>query len=477
MHSVQQPRPTILIVDDDEFALENMALSLMDAGATVRTASSAYQALQVTDREYCHVVITDVKMPGMDGITFVEKVQATHPQTKFIIVTGYADDDAVIRALRLGVKEFLKKPYRNTELLIAVQKLLEQHNLEDENRKLHDQLAHENVRMKAEIDKLIPKNSQDIIGEHPLLLQSTDIARRVSEYGVNAMIIGENGTGKEKIAETIRSNGPRKDCPFITVNCAAISATLFESEMFGYEKGAFTGAAKERTGLFEMANTGILFLDEVTEIPTSMQAKLLRVLETGIIRRVGGNRDIAVNVQVISATNRESKKAIEDGILRMDLYHRLATIEIVLPPLRERASDIPQLVEFFVKRFSNVYQVDKPTISAEALLTLVRYDWPGNVRQLSNIMKQWVLFGEGVALANLDASAVDTVATSVPTVMRYDFVNGTIDEVENAKFELIRTLMHRYNGNKSAVARHVGLSYPGLHKLIKRMDEENIVRH
>lgn len=471
MHSTEQPRPTIMVVDDDEFALENMALSLGDAGATVLSASSAYQALQIVDREYCHVVITDVKMPGMDGITFVEKVQKLHPQTKFIIVTGYADDDAVIRALRLGVKEFLKKPYRNTELLIAVQKLLEQHNLEDENRRLVDRLAHENVRMKAEIDQLVPESTKEIVGEHPSLLQALRIAQRVAEFGVNAMIIGENGTGKEKIAETIRTSGPRKDSPFITVNCAAISATLFESEMFGYEKGAFTGALKERSGLFEMAHKGILFLDEVTEIPTSMQAKLLRVLETGIIRRVGGNRDIAVDVQVISATNRESKKAIEDGVLRMDLYHRLATIEINLAPLRDRASDIPSLVAFFIDRFSQLYRVEKPVISAEALQRLVVYDWPGNVRQLSNIMKQWALFGESVALANLTSTSVDASSTSVPTVMRYDFVRGTIDEIEDAKFELVRTLMNRYNGNKSAVARHVGLSYPGLHKLLKRIGD------
>lgn len=470
MKNTSEPVPKILVVDDDEYALENLVLSLQDAGAVVRHASSAYQALKVVNNEYCHVIVTDVKMPGMDGITFIEKVQQIHPQTKFIVVTGYADDNAVIRALRLGVNEFLKKPYRNAELLISVQKLLDQHNLEEENRRLQDRIAQENIQLKAEIEQLDPPSSREIVGDHPLLHQSLEIASRVARFGINAMIIGENGTGKEKTAEFIRQHSARKDGPFIAVNCAAISATLFESEMFGYEKGAFTGAQATRTGLFEMADNGILFLDEVTEIPISMQAKLLRVLESGTLRRVGGNRDIAVDVQVISATNREPKKAIEDGTFRTDLYHRLATIEIPVPALRDRASDIPLLVDMFVKKFSSMYHVEKPVLNAELLARLTTYHWPGNVRQLSNVIKQLVLFGEMVAMKTLEFGDAGTVTRDVPTVMRYDFVDGTISEVEEAKNELIRTLMSKYDGNKAAVARHVGLSYPGLLKLLKRIE-------
>lgn len=463
------PIPRVLVVDDDEFALENLVLALSQAGALVRSASSAHQALRWVGEEYFHVVVSDVKMPGMDGITFIEKVKQQHSTTKFVVVTGYADDDAVIRALRLGVNEFLKKPYRDNELLIAVQKLLELHELEEENRKLQSMLSVENDRLRAELEQVQGPRVTTMIGKHESLEQIRSIAERVARFGINAMIIGENGSGKELVAQTIKERSPRADKPFIAVNCAALSATLFESELFGYEKGAFTGAQRTTPGLFELADGGIIFLDEVTEVPTAMQAKLLRVLETGVIRRVGGQRDIKIDVQVLSATNRDPKTAIADGVLRQDVYHRLATIEINVPPLRDRASDIPILVNHFLDRFAKHFNAERPELTTNEINELILFPWPGNIRQLSNIMKQWVLFGAEVALKEINDPAHRTQRGTLPSVMRYDFVLGTIDEVEDAKTKLIRTLMSRYNGNKSAVARHAGLSYPGLHKLLKRI--------
>ncbi|MCU0330762.1 MAG: sigma-54 dependent transcriptional regulator [Candidatus Kapabacteria bacterium] len=474
--SLDATKPTILVVDDDEFARENVEISLQSAGANVLTAGSAYQALKVVESTYCHIIVTDLKMPGMDGVTFAEKVRERHATTKFVLVTGYADEEAVIRALRVGVNEFLKKPYRNAELLIAIQKLLEQHNLEEENRLLRERIERENIQLKRELELVSDQSSSSsMIGASPALKACTDLAVKVARFGINALIQGENGTGKEVMAQYIHQSGARAAAPFVAVNCAAISATLFESEMFGYEKGAFTGANESRAGLFELANGGILFLDEVTEVPTTMQAKLLRALETQTIRRVGGNRDIAIDVQVLSATNRTITDAIDNGFLRTDLYHRLATVEVNLPPLRERVADIPLLAESFRTKFERQFGVQSEPVSELVLRRFAQAPWPGNIRQLGNVMKRWVLFGPDVALRDIDGDVDMTsrVTSSVPCLMHYDFVQGTMDEVELAKQHLVTTIMQRYNGNKTQAAKHLGLSYPGLLKILRRIEERS----
>jgi len=473
--SIDVTKPTILVVDDDEFARENVEISLQSAGANVITAGSAYQALKATETTYCHIIVTDLKMPGMDGVALAEKVRQTHPTTKFILVTGFADEEAVIRALRVGVNEFLKKPYRNAELLIAVQKLLEQHNLEDENRLLRERIEQENIQLRHELDRSTDHSQSAMIGTSKSLTQSKELATKVSQFGINAIIQGENGTGKEVMAQYIHTSGARRDRPFIGVNCAAISVSLFESEMFGYEKGAFTGATTSKAGLFELANGGILFLDEVTEIPSTMQAKLLRALETQTIRRVGGTRDIAIDVQVLSATNRPISDAIDGGYLRTDLYHRLATVEIGLPALRERSDDIPQLTESFRKKFERQFGITSEAVSPQSMAMLTVAPWPGNIRQLGNVMKRWVLFGPDVALREVQ-SKLDTtqpITSALSSVMQFSFVEGTMGEVELAKQHLVLTVMQRYNGNKTRSAKHLGLSYPGLLKILRRIDDRS----
>jgi len=476
--SIDVTKPTILVVDDDEFARENVEISLQSAGANVITAGSAYQALKATETTYCHIIVTDLKMPGMDGVALAEKVRQTHPTTKFILVTGFADEEAVIRALRVGVNEFLKKPYRNAELLIAVQKLLEQHNLEDENRLLRERIEQENIQLRHELDRSTDHSQSAMIGTSKSLTQSKELATKVSQFGVNAIIQGENGTGKEVMAQYIHTSGVRRSKPFIGVNCAAISVSLFESEMFGYEKGAFTGATTSKAGLFELASGGILFLDEVTEIPTTMQAKLLRALETQTIRRVGGTRDISIDVQVLSATNRDIATAIDEGYLRTDLYHRLATVEIALPPLRMRQDDIPALVTTFREKFERQFGNRSEDVSTESMQLFINAPWPGNIRQLGNVMKRWVLFGPDVAMSELQNTAESSVPAPVGrnSVMHYAFVDGTMDEVELAKQHLVMTVMQRYNGNKSKSAKHLGLSYPGLLKILRRIDERTAAR-
>jgi DNA-binding NtrC family response regulator len=469
-----EERPTILVVDDDEFALENVCMSIEQSGASAVPAASAQQALNRLREHRFQVIVTDVKMPGMDGITFVERVKEDHPHMKFIVVTGYADESAVIRALRLGVNEFLKKPYRNVELLLAIDKLLKQIDLENENRSLRDRLVRENIELRAEVEACGGVHAPyDLLGDHPSIEAVRELAAKIGRFGVNALIRGENGTGKELVAQAIRRASPRAQGVYHAVNCAAISTTLFEAEMFGYEKGAFTGAVRSRPGLFESASGGILFLDEITEVPTGMQAKLLRALETGTIRRVGGTVDIPIDVHVIAATNRIPSEAIADGYLRRDVYHRLATMEVVIPPLRDRSSDIPMLARHFHGTFARQFSVNADPISDAAMDALVRAPWPGNVRQLANVMKRWVLFDPSTALSDLSTDTVASVAESIlpGSMIRYDFIRGTMDEVEEAKHLLVRTVLSRNNGNKSSTARQLGLSYPGLLKMLRRIND------
>jgi DNA-binding NtrC family response regulator len=463
----------ILIVDDDEHALENVSLALTGAQANVLTASSPHKALQIAESTYCHVVITDVKMPGMDGITLAERIRNHHPTTKFIVVTGYANEDAVIRALRLGLHEFLRKPFHNAELLAAVGSLLEQHNLEEENRRLRHRLEFENKQLHATINALATVTTPEIIGSHPMLIHCLGLADTVASVGINALIQGETGTGKELLAQRIHARGPRSEGPFIAVNCAAVSSTLFESEFFGAEKGSYTGSTATRPGLFELANGGVLFLDEVTEIPTTMQAKLLRVIESGAVRRVGGSVDIPIDVQIISATNRPIHTAIVGGHLRTDLYHRLATVDIELPALRDRRTDILSLFTYFLEHYQGQFARNCAMPDKSHMAIIESATWPGNIRQLANVARRWVLFGPEQSLVSLhrDGMAPPTGSDDAHAFMRFTFVQGTFAEIEAAKHDLVHKAMTRYNGNKSAAARHLGLSYPGLLKVLRRMHD------
>ncbi len=475
----------ILAVDDDEFALENMVLGLDQEGYRIDTAATASQALELVRGAYYNIVITDVKLPREDGITLVERCQEILVDAKYIVITGYTDEASVIRALKLGVNEFLKKPYRNLEMATAVRRLLKAQRLEVENRQLRERLERENELLHTQVARNADQEvgSELVVGESSSIAKCKGQARKVAEFGVNALIRGESGTGKEVFAQYIHLQGSRSTKPFVPVNCAAFSATLIESELFGYEKGAFTGAAGSRAGLFEVANGGLLFLDEFTELAIEMQAKLLRVVETQQVRRLGSAGLIDIDVQIVCATNRNIAQAIEEGYLREDLYHRLATTEIVLPPLRTRMEDFDLLLGHFIKLYQGQFDKSFPPLDEAMRSLLHSQSWGGNVRQLANFVKKWFLFGDSAGRSDveqwLNVTARTKVSDELHCEFRYDFVNGTIKELEEAKMLLVRKILQKFDGNKSAAARHLGLSYPGLLKMLRgfeRKQHENEVK-
>ena len=466
----------LLVVEDDEFSMENILMTLEPRNFDIDTARSVHQAAKLLEENQYNILVTDVKLPGGDGISLVERFKDRLPAMKVIVITGYADDDAVIRALKLGVNEFLKKPYREKEMLISVDKLLEQQRLEEENKSLRERLEKENNLLRKESARTTITENLGIIGKSADLHKCMSLAEKVAKFEINALIQGESGTGKELFAQFIHKHGPRAKKPFVAVNCASISPSLFESELFGYQKGAFTGANESRAGLFEVANHGIIFLDEIGEVPVAMQAKLLRATETQSIRRVGSTVDIPIDVQIISATNINIMKSITENSFRLDLYHRLATIEIKLPPLRDRIEDFDMLFEHFMQVYEKQFDISAPRLSSTQIDFLKRQQWFGNVRQLSNFVKKWCLLGNE---ANDDDLSLWVSSTSEPvntdpvkSFLRFDFFEGTICELENAKKMLVMKVLGKYKNNKLRTAKHLGLSYPGLMKMLKKFGEE-----
>lgn len=470
-------RPKILLVEDDEFALENLELTFYDQEYEIATAATGTNALEQLREKFFNAIVTDVKLPGMDGISVIEECRKLHPDTKYVVITGYADEGSVLRALKLGVNDFLKKPYHNEELLSSVRQLLEMQRLEWRNRDLQERLAAENSMLRKISVEYENENARAMaVGNSPAIRKCLAQAEKVGRYGVNAMIRGESGSGKEVFANYIHTQGARAAQPFVPVNCAALSATLIEAELFGYEKGAFTGAKSPHAGLFEVADGGILFLDELTEIPIELQAKLLRVVETQRCRRVGSNTWRDIDVQILCATNREVHEALEQKHLREDLYHRLATTELFLPPLRDRMEDFRMLLEHFVRKYQTQFGHEFPPISAEVRDFLERHEWRGNIRQLSNFVKQWYMFGDSAGIDEIkrwfNVAARQTADTELGKVLRFDFVEGTMSELEQAKEILVKAIVRQYNGSISKSARHLGLSYPGLKKMLDAFESK-----
>ena len=466
--------PKILIVDDEYTVLKDLEISLSEKNYELFTAASYKEALGILSDNRLDILITDLVLPQNSGIDLIKYAVENNKIYGSILMTGYSDEKALIEAAHLGVKEILKKPFSDTELFSAIEKILEKQALEEENKRLTEKLKQENIILSQELSKKI-KDSLEIIGESPRLINALEKAQIVAQSQINCIIGGENGTGKELLAKYIHQNGPRKDKPFVEVNCAALSPTLFEAELFGHKKGAFTNASESRAGFFEVADGGILFLDEITEIPFELQAKLLSAVEYGLIRRVGDTKDIKVNVQVIAATNRDINSLVDDGKLRRDLYHRLSEGLIVLPPLRERGNDIKILLDFYLAKYEQEFNKKAKEMPKDLWEKIINYKWPGNVRQLTNFIKKWVLFGEDTIIEkSLENIFVEEPEKQgIERVLSFDFIDGTFEELEKAKKLLIYKILDKYNGNKSQAARHLGLTYQGLLKMLKKFEENS----
>ncbi len=369
------PMPTILVVDDEPNYLIVLSELLRDENFEVYTAPGTDEAMSIVKEVDLDLVITDMQMPGKDGSVLMHEVKSHNEDLPVIVITAYAEVEKAVAAMQAGAFSYLAKPFSNDELIATISRAVS-----------HYKLIKENIRLREEMKQR--SGFDTMIGKNPQMIQVYELIKKVAPTPASVLITGESGTGKELVAKAIHVNSPREPFPFITVNCAALAENLLESELFGHEKGAFTDAATMRKGRFELANQGTIFLDEIGEIPLSLQSKLLRLLQEKNFERVGGNLTIDVDVRIISATNKDLKEEVQQGRFREDLFYRLNVIHLALPALRDRMDDIPLLVDHFIIKCATNLGKEKLEIAPEALRLLVNLPWEGNVRELENTIER-----------------------------------------------------------------------------------------
>jgi len=430
----------ILVVDDEVNARTALAELLRDEGFDVETAADAFKALGKLDGFSPHIVVTDLKMPGMDGIELVKRLKALDDPPAVVVMTAFGAVNSAVEAMRAGASEYLTKPINFEELLVVIDKVLE-----------HIELRRETRHLRARVrDRVAPNN---IIGGAPPMQRVFEIIDQVAPSKATVLITGESGTGKELVANAIHARSPRANGPFVKLHCAALAETLLESELFGHERGAFTGAAVRKDGRFSVADGGTLFLDEIGEISPSVQVKLLRFLQEHEFERVGGTQTIRVDVRVIAATNKNLAEEVKHGRFREDLFYRLNVVTIEMPPLRDRKSDIPVLARFFLDRYAKDNNKSIEAISPQTLELLTNYEWPGNVRELENAIERAVVLTSGTALEprHLPANVRPTVTpTGMPSIP-----GASLAEIE--KYAILETLKST-GGSTSKAAELLGIS-------------------
>jgi two-component system response regulator PilR (NtrC family) len=391
----------ILIVDDERSMRDVLSIMLKKAGYAVTTANDGEEAIEQIGKEIFDLVITDLKMPKVGGLEVLKAVKEVSPDTVVLVITAFASTETAVEAMKRGAYEYLTKPFQVDEVQLIIRNALEKHRLVTENTLLKREMASQS-------------SFAQIIGQSEAMQKVFEVVRKVADSKSNVLICGESGTGKELIARAIHYNSSRSRLPIVTVNCSALPEPLLESELFGHMKGSFTGAVSNKAGLFEVANGGTIFLDEIGETTPATQVKLLRVIQEREFRRVGGTRDVKVDVRIIAATNKDLEKAVAEGSFREDLYYRLDVIPINLPPLRLRTGDIPQLVEHFLERFAKANGKPVSSITPEAIRLLIDHEWRGNVRELENLIERVVAFASGPQITDEDIrSWLHKPATSV----------------------------------------------------------------
>lgn len=444
----------ILVVDDEESIREFFEIMLKREGFEVATASNGREALEVLKAKQADLIISDIQMPEMSGMEFLSRVKESDPEALVIMITAFGSTETAVEAMKLGAYDYVQKPFKIDEVKIVIRKALESRSLKMENAQLKRELG-----TKYAFD--------NIIGGAPPMLRIYEMVKRVANTKSSVLITGESGTGKELIARAVHYNGPLKDRPFVTVNCGAIPENLMESEMFGHKKGSFTGAIADKKGLFEVANTGTIFLDELGELPLTMQVKLLRVIQEGTFKRVGGTEDITVDVRIISATNRNLETEVKAGRFREDLFYRLNVIQVHCPPMRERKEDISMLANHFLEKFSKALNVNVKRISNEAMDLLRRYHFPGNVRELENIIERTVALEPGPTILpeslprHLAEAQVEAGSTLDANRIEIDQEKGVDLEKLVAEFErtLLTKALQQTGGVKKRAARLLSISF------------------
>jgi DNA-binding NtrC family response regulator len=437
------PTAKILIVDDEEGMRRLLARVLAKEGFETATAGSGAEALQQATAEPFDLVITDILMPGMDGLQLLQELKAFDPSLPIIVITAYGTVESAVQALRAGAYDYITKPFETDEIKLTVAKALERERLLAENRYLHQELEER-------------YSFSGIVGSSPGMHRVFDIASSVAASNASVLVTGESGTGKELIARSIHFSSPRKEKPFIVLNCAALSEGVLESELFGHERGAFSGAVATKKGRFELADQGTLFIDEVGEMSLAAQVKLLRVIQEHEFERVGGTRTIQTDVRIVAATNKNLETEVKRGAFREDLYYRLNVVNIHLPPLRDRREDIEPLARHFLGRYTRETGKKIDQISPRALSCLLAYDWPGNVRELQNAMERAVVLAKGGVITPRDfpqgLQGQDQICLQLPER------GGSLTEIlEDLERQLILQTLHREGGSQTRAAAALGI--------------------
>jgi DNA-binding NtrC family response regulator len=447
-------KKVILIAEDDPTVGESLRLLLKKKGHEVLLASNGKEALQLFRHETVDLVITDVVMPKKDGIELLEAVKGLRPETEVIVISAQGTIEKAVQAMKSGAFDFIEKPINPRVISLLVERALEKQTLILQNRDLRSRLE----------DKFHFKN---IIGRSEKMVKIFELIHHIAPYDSSVLIIGESGTGKELIANAIHYNSPRASMPFIKVSCASLSEGIIESELFGHEKGAFTGAVTSRKGRFELAHQGTLFLDEVEDIPPATQIKLLRVLQEGEFERVGGNKTNKVNIRIIAASNRDLQEAVKQGIFREDLYYRLNVVNIKLPRLRDRRDDIPFLVNFFIEKYNQKYHMKVEGVSQRTMNLLMDYEWTGNVRELENTIESTMVISSPkvIDIQHLPQEMRDLKGK--PETIQFE-IGTPLEEIE--KEMLIQTL-RATKGNKRKAAKLLGINVRTIHRKIEEIGE------
>ena len=442
----------ILVVDDEERMRNLLKKVLEKQGFSVNIASNGIEAMERVEDDPFDVIIADVRMPNMNGMELLKMVKEVRPRISMIIMTAFGSIDSAVEAMKHGAYDYITKPFKMSELSIIVKKAVQEKRLNEEVTSLREE-----VRGKYRFDNLIGKSEvmQDVF----------DLIRRVSRRSGTVLIYGRSGTGKELVAKAVHYNSPRKDNAFVTVNCSAIPETLLESELFGHVKGAFTGAIATRKGLFEEANGGTIFLDEISNISSATQVKLLRVLQEREVRRVGGTENIKIDIRLIAATNQYLEDTVKKGEFREDLFYRLNVIAINLPELKYRLDDIPLLANYFLKKYTQGENGEISSISKEAMNLLLNYDWPGNVRELENIIER------AIALGNHEELLVEDLPENIrKSGKAFSSKNNLPDDVtiKDLEREYIAKILRKTKGHKINAAKILGIDRRTLYrKMIK----------
>ncbi len=454
----------VLIVDDEKNMRHMLQVMLNKAGYAAETAADGAEGLDLMEKKNFDFVLCDLRMPNMDGMTFLKKSREKHPEKTFIMMSAYGTIDTALEAIKIGAYDYISKPFKQDEVLLTLKKAEER-----------ERLKRENIRLQNKIKKIEQKYSfGNIVARSEAMAHVFDLVQKVAEHKTTVLITGESGTGKELIAKAIHSNGGRASAPMVSINCGGIPENLLESELFGYKKGAFTDAVKDKPGRFEEADGGTIFLDEIGELPLPLQVKLLRVLQEEEITPLGSTGSRKINVRVITATSKDLYWEVEEGRFREDLFYRINVMKIHLPPLRERRGDIPLLIGYFIDLFNKKLSKNIEGLSSEAMPILMGYSWPGNIRELENVMERAVLLAKGRWITPSDLPSAVTSDQHSPLSAAPEDTLSIKKASRRLERDLIQKALELTGGNRSKAAKILEVSRPMLISKIKAYKLEEV---